>query len=250
MRVAAVYDIHGNLPALDAVLREIEQESVDLILVGGDIVWGPFPRETLDILLRLDRARFIRGNADREVATRLDTAADGLEDDITAAINIWAADQLTEEDSEWLSGLETTFAAEVDDLGEVLFCHGSPRSDEEVITLLSPPERLRDALRVRQHTIVCGHTHMQFQRNLGNHYVVNAGSVGMPYEGRPGAYWALLGPRVDLRRTDYNVDAAVDAMERTTCPHVQEVFIDTILHPPSADDVARQFEAIALDKTY
>ena len=119
MRIAAIYDVHGNLPALDAVLREIEQEKVDLILVGGDIVWGPFPLETLDVLLHLNRARFIRGNADREVAAGL-YAAEGL-DNITAEINIWAADQLTTEHRAWLSDLETTFTAEVYDLGGVLF---------------------------------------------------------------------------------------------------------------------------------
>lgn len=249
MRIAAIYDIHGNRPALEAVLRDIERESVDVILVGGDVAWGPFPRETVELLHELDNARFIRGNADREVAHRLGVA-DGL-DDVTSDINAWAAGQLTKAQRMWLSGLHTAFITEVDGIGETHFCHGSPRSDEEPITPLSPQDRLDDALAdVPERTIMCGHTHIQFELEVGEHEVINAGSVGLPYEGEPGAYWALLGPDVHLRKTDYDVDAATASMERSACPHVYEVFIDTILRPPSADETARKFEKIATQKAY
>lgn len=249
MRIAALYDIHANRPALEAVLQEVEGEGVDVILVGGDLVWGPFPRDTIQLLRQLGNACFIRGNADREVAQRLDTA-DGL-DDTTADINSWAADQLGAEHLEWLGQLESAFVGDVDEIGNVLFCHGSPRSDEEVITPLTPEDRLKSALsEVRERTVVCGHTHMQFRRDAYDRHIVNAGSIGMPYQGEPGAYWALLGPNIELRRTNYDVEAAATEMKGSGCPHVADVFIETLLHPPSADEIAALFEAMAADKTY
>lgn len=249
MRIAALYDIHGNQPALEAVLQEVERESVDLIVVGGDVAWGPFPRDTVELLRQLGNATFIRGNADREVAQRFGTA-DGL-DAITANINLWVADQLGNDQLEWLTQLDTAFAGEIDELGSVLFCHGSPRSDEEIITPLSPEDRLISALsEVRERTVVCGHTHMQFRRDVRDQHIVNAGSIGMPYQGEPGAYWALLGPNIELRRTEYDLDAAVTAMRESGCPHVTEVFIETVLHPPTAEEVARHFETMAAGKTY
>ena len=248
MRIAALYDIHGNYQALEAVLHEVEQHEVDVTVVGGDVAWGPFPRETIDLLLAIPNATFIQGNCDREVAQRFGTT-EGL-DETTAAINLWAADQLSEGQLKWLSQLQPTFSAEVDEFGDVLFCHGSPRSDEEIITPLSPSERLRDALsRVSQRTIVCGHTHMQFELDADVHHVVNAGSVGLPYEGLPGAYWALLGPDVKLQRTEYDVESTAEAMRRSNCPQVEEVFVENLLHPPPALEVARHFETVAAKRT-
>jgi putative phosphoesterase len=246
MRIAALYDVHGNLPALEAVLRDVRAESVDVVVVGGDVVWGPWPGEVLELLRGIEGVRFIRGNADREVAT-----SSGDLEGATGEVTAWVADHLSAEQKEWLLALPPDFAGEVDGLGDVLFCHGSPRSDEEMMTRLSPLTRLEAALHgVAQRTVVCGHTHTQFRRPVGDHEVVNAGSVGMPYEGRPGAFWALLGPGVDLRRTDYDVDAAARAMEETGCPHVREVFVDTILRPLSPEDAAREFEEIAARRSY
>lgn len=248
MRVAAIYDIHGNLPALEAVLEDIERAGVDLIVVGGDVAWGPFPSETVDVLVGLDGAEFIRGNADREVAGRLGVD-DGLSPEV-AAITEWCADQLTDDQRDWLDGLPMKCFLEVDGLGIVQFCHGSPRSDEEIITPLSPEERLRGALEgVREPTVVCGHTHMQFSRRLFDKnaliekHIVNAGSVGLPYQQPSGAYWVLLGPGVDHRRTDYDVGKTVAAMRRTDCPHLHEYFTSTIATPPDSVDTAREFES-------
>lgn len=246
MRIAAIYDIHGNLGALEAVLTDIEREKVDLVLVGGDLAWGPFPRETINLLRRLENATFIRGNADREVAQRLGRE-DGL-DEVTADVNRWAADRLSGDQMDWLARLQPMFVGEVDEIGDVHFCHGSPRSDEEVITPLTTGSRLRSALvGVKELTVVCGHTHMQFRREEGNHHIVNAGSVGMPYQGEQGAFWALLGPDLELRKTTYDVERAVAAMKASECPHVEEVFIDTLLHPPEMDETARHFEKFALE---
>jgi predicted phosphodiesterase len=246
VRVAALYDVHGNLPALEAVLREVRAESVDLVLVGGDVVWGPWPGEVLELLHGLEDVAFIRGNADREVATS-DTTVGSVTDEVTA----WVADRLSSEQKEWLVALPETLVSSVDGVGDVLFCHGSPRSDEEMLTRLSPLERLEAALEgVAPRTVACGHTHMQFRREVGDREVVNAGSIGMPYEDRPGAYWALFGPGVALRRTEYDIEATVGAMQATECPHVGEVFVDTLLRPPSPEEAAREFEAIARSKTY
>lgn len=129
-RVAALYDIHGNLPALHAVLAEVDALGVDVVVVGGDIVSGPLPRETLDVLRSRSDARFIRGNADRELAP----GAPAPESQAALLAWAWATDHLDDEQRTWLAGLELSLTVEVQGLGSVLFCHGSPRSDEEIIT--------------------------------------------------------------------------------------------------------------------
>ena len=199
MKVAALYDIHGNLPALDAVLAKVEDE---LILVGGDAVMGPWPSETLERLRSLgERVRFIRGNADRELTEPAKPKRPGGP---SPELVEWGRSRLSEEQLEFLATLPLTASLDVDGLGAVLFCHATPRSDEEILTSISPEERWLEALAGLDAPVVdCGHTHMQFDRRVGAIRLVNAGSVGMPYEHEPGAYWALLGPDVELRRTHY-----------------------------------------------
>ena len=197
MRVAALYDVHGNLPALDAVLAEVD---ADLILVGGDMAAGPWPSETVERLQSLgDRVRFIRGNADREVA------APGEQKSLAPPHLIeFVRERLLPEQLEFLAGLPLTESIEIDGLGSVLFCHATPRDDDEILTRISPDEHWQSALAgVSEKVVVCGHTHVQFERDVGGVHLVNAGSVGMPYEEEAGAYWALLGPGVELRRTQY-----------------------------------------------
>lgn len=198
-RVAAIYDVHGNLPALDAVLAELEDE---LILVGGHVTVGPWPAAALERLRELGaRARFIRGNADRELT---ELPKPEREAGPQAKVLGFVRAQLSSEQLDFLGGLPLTESIEVEGLGEVLFCHATPRSDEELLTRISPDERWQNALSgVRQGLVMCGHTHVQFDRRIGDTRVVNAGSVGMPYEHEPGAYWAMLGSDVELRRTVY-----------------------------------------------
>ena len=187
--VAALYDVHGNLAALEAVLAEVPEDAT--IVVGGDIcAGGEQPSETLTRLRNLgDRIRWLRGNADRELYPGEDGLAPPGSLDATRAA-------LREEEIEFLHDLPETQI-----VGDVLYCHASPRNDVDIFTERTPEERIAflfEGLGVS--TVVCGHTHMQFDRTVGGVRVVNAGSVGMPYEDEPGAYWLL-----DLvhRRTPY-----------------------------------------------
>jgi predicted phosphodiesterase len=201
LTVAALYDVHGNVPALEAVLAEVD---ADLILVGGDVVAGPWPAETLERLRALgDRVRFIRGNADREV---VEPSREGRAGGPPPGVMEFVRERLTVDQLEFLAALPLTETVTVDGLGEVLFCHATPRSDEELLTRISPDERWLAALDgVEAAVVVCGHTHVQFDRMIDGYRVVNAGSVGMPYEREPGAYWLLLGPDAELRRTACDV---------------------------------------------
>lgn len=245
MRVAALYDIHGNLPALEAALADVERLGVDAIVVGGDVALGPMPRETLERLLALGGAvRWVRGNADRELVS---PAANG--DGVWRLRSAWAAGQLTSAHRDLLRGLPTTLTVEIEGLGPTLFCHGSPRSDEEIITSASPDERLLPMLAsVTERVVVCGHTHVQFDRVAKHTRIVNAGSVGMPYEGSPGAYWALLGPGVSLRRTSYDVEAAAERIRSTAYPEPDELLSDLFESPVPAAEATGAFERMAADR--
>jgi len=195
LQVAALYDVHGNLPALDAVLAEVD---ADVVLVGGDIAAGPWPAETLARLRGLGGdVRFIGGNADREVAQQTAGLA-------PPELMEFVRERLSAEEIAFLGALPLIETIEVDGLGTVLFCHATPRNDEEIFTRISPDERWREALDgVEADVVVCGHTHVQFDRTIDGVRLVNAGSVGMPYEHEPGAYWASLGRGLELRRTEY-----------------------------------------------
>jgi len=198
------------------------------------------PKETLS-LLRDRGATFIRGNCDREVATP------GEGEELWTRRARWAHEQLDDEELAFLGDLPHPLPMEVDGLGEVLFCHGSPRSDEEILTAITPPKRLDPILDgVTQNLVVCGHTHAQFDRLVGDRRLVNAGSVGMAYEGEPGiAAWALLGPTVELRRTAYDVEAAAALVRETGFPGADELVNEALLHPPSAEEVTAHFESLA-----
>ncbi|MBZ4321025.1 metallophosphoesterase family protein [Streptomyces huiliensis] len=211
VRVAVLSDVHGVLPALEAVLDEPDVRSADLIVATGDHAAGPQPRAVLDRLRALgDRALLVRGNADRELAAlaRGESPADEA-----WQIDAWAARQLRDEDVALLAGLPHPVTLDVDGFGRVVFCHGTPRDDEETVLVDTRLDRwaevfaeLPDDVR----TVVCGHTHMPFTRLVDGRLVVNSGSVGMPY-GRAGASWALLhGGQVQLRHTPFDADAAVD----------------------------------------
>jgi predicted phosphodiesterase len=212
--VAALYDIHGNLPALDAVLAELKADPPDAVVIGGDVVAGPMPSRVLARLRELPwPTHWLRGNADRAVVMGYDGTipAELLEHPLFQG-DAWAATFITRADRDFLASLPPLLALELDGLGEVLFCHGTALSDEERVTTATPPDRLVRILDAAgAELLVAGHTHRQFDRPAGGRRMINAGSVGRPYEHQPGAYWARLGPDVELRHTAYDV-AGADAL--------------------------------------
>ncbi len=234
MRVAAIYDIHGNLPALEAVLAVVRQESVDLVVVGGDVVPGPMPRETIARLLDIDPpATFLRGNCEVAVLARMNgTELRPLPAEAREAID-WTAARLGEEDRLLFEAWPRTQRVAIEGIGDVLFCHATPRDEDECFTRLTAEERLApifSGLGVAM--VVCGHTHMQFDRVVAGVRIVNAGSVGMPF-GAPGADWVLLGPDVELRHTTYDLDAAADRIRRTDYPQAEAFAAGSVLSPPA-----------------
>ena len=245
MRVAALYDVHGNLPALEAVLADVDEIAPDVILAGGDFVLGPMPVVCLD-LLRERGATFIRGNCEREVV-----APGAFEENVWKARSRWVHDQLNEEQLEFLAALPPSVSVEVDGLGPTLFCHGSPRDDDEVITAATPPKRLDPMLDgVLEHTVVCGHTHVQFDRVLGDVHLVNPGSVGMAYEGAPGtACWAVFGPGLELKRSRFDAEAAADAVRATAYPGADQFADEYVLAQYSAEEATAQLERAAAERS-
>jgi predicted phosphodiesterase len=215
MRVAVLADIHGNLPALDAVLADVGQAGADLIVLNGDIADGPMPAQTLDRLTALgERAVWVRGNSDRWLVDAFDgnVLIPGLDTSPSAGWFEWCAARLTRAHRDLLGGLPLTVTLDVDGLGPVAFCHATARDDNEYILVDSPLGHFRDAFaELPEQTVVVGHTHMPFDRLAGGRRVVNAGSVGLQY-GHAGASWALLGPDVVLRRTPYDAAAAAAAL--------------------------------------
>jgi predicted phosphodiesterase len=244
MRVAALYDIHGNLPALEAVLAEPDVAAADRVVVGGDALEGPMPAETLALLVALgDRAAWVRGNTERELIER--RGADPAEGELWDRRATWAAGRLTAEDLAFCGAWPLTASLTVDGLGAVCFCHATPRSDSEIFTAVSSAGRVAPMLAAApESAVVCGHTHVQFDRAIGAKRAVNAGSVGMPYQGEPGAYWCLLGPDAELRRTDYDVEAAAERIRATGLPDAHG-FAAALLRPPSAEEATTEFEAMA-----
>ena len=245
MRIAAIYDIHANLSALDSVLDEIRQAKVDCVVVGGDVFPGPLPRETIQCLLDFEiPAQFIHGNVDREVLAQMS----GLETDWyrTAPEQWrepvrWTAQQLDHQHQRLLEGWPPTCSITIPGLGDVLFCHATPRNDTEVFTRLTSDDRLLpifEGLGVSM--VVCGHTHMQFDRMVGTTRVVNAGSVGMPF-GESKADWLLLDPDVQLRHTRYDLARAANRIRSTTYPQAEDFASRNVLHPPSEEETLATF---------
>jgi putative phosphoesterase len=248
MRVAAIYDIHGNLPALEAVLEDLRQAGVDRIVVGGDVFPGPMPRETLACLLGLEiPVQFIQGNGDRAVLEQMaGSALDAAIPEQARESIRWVARQLGPEHERLLASWPKTLRVEIRGLGEVLFCHATPRNDTEMFTSMTPDDRLLPVFAgLDVPVVVCGHTHMQFDRRIGRVRVVNAGSVGMPF-GEPGAYWLLLGPDVQLRHTPYDLARAAESIRATSYPQAEEFAARDVLQPRSESEVFEAFAKVEL----
>jgi predicted phosphodiesterase len=242
-RVAALYDIHGNLPALEAVLDEVARAGVDAVVVGGDVVPGPMPRETLARLRELRvPVLCVRGNGEREVLARMAGLDSGAVPEAFREIVGWVADQLDPDDGRWLSTWGQTLRLRVRGLGEVVFCHATPRDDDEIVTRTTPENRLEEIYHgIDVSLVVCGHTHMPFDRTVGAIRVVNAGSVGMPF-GPVGADWLLLGPEVEPRRTSYDLAAAAARIAGTAYPGAEGFAARHVLDPPTEAEMLEAFE--------
>jgi putative phosphoesterase len=242
MRVAALYDIHGNLPALEAVLEEVRHAGVDRIVVGGDVLPGPMPRETLGCLLSLDvPAEFIYGNGEVAVLEQLaGRASPAVPEPYRPAI-LWNAGQVRGEYGDRVAGWPLTLKLETPG-SRVLFCHATPRNDNEIFTALTPEERLLPVFDgLDASVIVCGHTHMPFDRTIGRTRVVNAGSVGMPF-GAPGADWLLLGDEgLQFRHTAYDLTAAAARVRASPMPWPEDFATRYILQPPTAAEMLDVF---------
>jgi putative phosphoesterase len=241
MRIAAIYDVHGNLPALEAVIEEARREKIDQIVIGGDVLPGPMPRETLAFLRGLDvPVRFLRGNGEAAVLAERAGADPGIPEQAREAVR-WVAEQLDPGHERSLAGWPPTLRLEISGIGEVLFCHATPRSDTELFTRLTPEDRLLPIFEgLGVPLVVCGHTHMPFDRKIGGVQVVNAGSVGMPF-GKPGADWLLLGPEIELRHTEYDLNGAAERIGNTGYPKAREFAEQYVLNPPSEERMLAAF---------
>ena len=227
-RVAVLSDVHGNLPALEAVLAEVDRLAVDRVVVNGDAAAGPCPDETLDRLLGLgERAVWVRGNADRAMVECFD-GADGGD-----PVDRWAATRISRAHRDHLARLPLTATVDVAGRGSVTFCHATARADGQVFLVDATAAQFRDAfgLVAACGVVVLGHTHMPFDRLFDGRRVVNAGSVGMPY-GHAGASWLLLGPDVVLRRTAYDVGAAAARLGRSAMPGIRAFIADHVRASP------------------
>jgi putative phosphoesterase len=222
MRIAALYDVHGMVHGLDAVLAEPDVASADTIVIGGDVAAGPFPRQALERLRALgERAVWVRGNADRE-------------------LNGWPHEQLGDEEVAFLRDLPGGQT-----LGRVLFCHATPRSDEEILTEISPDADWLEAFAgVDAELVVAGHTHMQLDRMVGDVRFVNAGSVGMPYEDEVAAFWTLLdGNEIEFRKTPFDVERAAAEIGASGWPGAEEFVAENLLVAPSRAEATQLFES-------
>jgi predicted phosphodiesterase len=225
--VAALYDVHGNLPALDAVLAELRDDPPDAVVVGGDVCAGPMPGDVLRRLRELPwPVHWLRGNADRAVVMGFDgTIPPELQDHPLYEGDAWAATFLSREERDFIDSFPALVALNVEGLGEVLFCHATARSDEERVTVFTSPERLARILEeAGVQFLVCGHTHRQFDRTVDVRRMINAGSIGRPYEHQPGAYWLRVGPDFRLIRTPYDVESADAAFHGSGYPAADLIF--------------------------
>lgn len=243
MKVAVLADIHANLPALEAVLAEVDAAGADTIVLLGDIALGPMPAHTVERLAELgDRAIWVHGNCERELITVFDGGEVPGPNGTAAAA---AAALVSQSQRDRISGLPLCVTVDIRGLGPTLFCHATPRRDDEMILVDSPPHRWEGVLDgVAERTVVLGHTHMHFDRLAAGHRIINAGSVGMAY-GEPGATWALLGPDVTIRTTRYDTAAAAEIIGASGYPDAAGWAAEYVLQHYSDSDALEAFSQIA-----
>jgi len=246
LKVAALYDIHGMLEPLRAVLRELEGRQVDAIVIGGDAISGPQPTETYELLRSIDTPlNWIRGNGERALGP---DGTDAVIGEAEEALRFTAL-HFSDEERRELSSLPERVTLEVDGLGETLFCHASPRNDLDIVTEGTPDGRLRFLLeRLDEPVVVAGHTHMQLDRRIDAVRWINPGSVGIPYEGEVAAFWALLGPDVEMRRTPFDVERSIETLLASGWPEAKSFVDENLRAAVGRDEVVPLFEQIAAER--
>ena len=242
MRIAALYDIHGNLPALEAVLADARHAGVDRVVVGGDVFPGPLSHAVLGSLSACKfPVDFIVGNGEIAVLEHLAGRIPARVPEAFRPIVRWNAEQLDAAARQSLASWPKTLRVAVEPVGDVLFCHATPRDENEIFTKLTPEDRLVPIFEpVNAAIVVCGHTHMPFDRWIGRTRVVNPGSVGMPF-GPAGAYWMILGPGVEMRHTTYDFERAAERIRASGYPAAEEFVTTSVLHPPSAEEMVKLY---------
>jgi len=250
MRVAVLNDIHGNLDALNAVLDEVRRSGADHIVVGGDVLVGPMSREALERLTTIDLpVDFIYGNCEIDVLTQLSGREPARVPEIYRPAIRWTAEQLSPDQRQLVASWPMTLRLDIDGVGRTLFCHGTPRDENECFTARTAEALLRplvDPLDVA--LLVCGHTHMQFDRLIGPTRIVNAGSVGMPF-GEPGADWLLIDRTPQLRHTPYDREKAAARFRATSYPRAEEFADKYVLNPPPAAQMLEVYSRAELKST-
>ncbi len=242
MRIAVLADIHGNLPALRASLAEIDRDPVDALVIAGDIAGGPLVRDSLELIAaRPEPTRWVKGNAEREAVAAFDGAA--VSDDEAGRSAAWSAGQL---DPRWRDEIAAwPIALEFDG---IVFCHGTPRSDDEMLTRATPDDVMLEALAdAGERPVVGGHIHQQQLRRIDGRLVyANPGSIGLPYEGRPGAFWMVIDAGVpELRTTTYDLTAAVGELRASGFADLDAQLRESLLDPVDPGYVAAYFEHLA-----
>ncbi|HEX3831897.1 MAG TPA: metallophosphoesterase family protein [Solirubrobacteraceae bacterium] len=239
MQIAVLADVHGNLPALRAVLAALDREPVDAIVVAGDVCGGPLVRAALELLeARPEPLHWIAGNSERETVAVFDGGE--IPDGPPGRADAWSAGQL---DRRWRDALAGWPIAVT--LDGVCFCHGSPRRDDEILTRGTPDPALAEALAdVPAALVVGGHTHQQMIRRVHARLVyANAGSVGLPYEGNVGAFWMVVADGVPgLRETSYDHAAALAELRASGFPEFEDHFDGSLVSTVDPDWVTAFFE--------
>jgi predicted phosphodiesterase len=243
-RVAVLADVHGNAVALAAASEDVVEAEPDLLVFLGDLTWGPLPEETWGLVQTLcdalaGRTLFVRGNAERALAELRHKKRTPRTERERWMLAAHAATTL-----DALETFAQSASVEIGGLGLARFCHGSPRSDEELITPATPMGRMRELLAgVGERTLVTAHTHIQFDRSTDLVRSVNPGSVGLPYQGESGAFWAILGPNVSLQSTEYDLELAISRYRETSDP-LTEAVVEILLDPPQQAAVIAHAEAL------
>ncbi len=203
--------------------------------MDGDVVLEPMSKACLDRLMEIEMpTHFIHGNCEGFVLDFLN--GNPLKKQVPEKVleNIkWTAEQLDSSYKDLLASWPKTIELEVEGIGKVLFCHATPRDENEIFTRLTSEEKLRPIFEnLEVNVVVCGHTHMQFDRTIGGIRVVNSGSVGMPF-GEPGAYWLLLDKDIRFQHTQYDLEKAAGIIRRTNFPQRDDFAANNVLKPPT-----------------